>query len=224
MIVTFFLLLNRKRYLLAALCVGLMMATRMSGVILCLPLVFEIWRQYGRDFKRVIPLSAACLGLATSGLWLYATYLWAAFGKPLAFMTDMRAWREGTAIGAELFQALTLQPFRHLADIRNFGPDANTLSPWLFLLFLLLIVIFRKWISASMFIYALAALLFPYLTLSASVGFVSFARYLLLAVPAFIIIGKLFRKRVWLGFSLIALSAGMLFMYAAFYSQWYWAG
>lgn len=224
LIVTFFLLLKRERYLLASIGAGLTLATRSTGIILCLPLLFELWCKRGRDLKRAIPLTAACLVLATSGLWLYMIYLWTVFGRPLAFITDMRAWREGTAIGSELFQAVTLQPFRHLADIWKFGPDPNTLSPWIFLLSLSLILCFRKWLPTALLVFALGVLLLPYFTLSGSVGFVSFTRYVMLAFPLFIIAGRIFQERVWLGFSVIGLSAAMLFMYTAFYAQWYWAG
>jgi hypothetical protein len=224
LIVTFFLLLKKGHFLSASIAAGCVMATRSTGIILCAPLLLELWRNRGRDLRRAIPLTGACVVLATSGLWLYMTYLWAAFGRPLAFTTDMRAWGEGTAIGSELLRAVTLQPFRHLADIWKFGPDPNTLSPWIFLLSLLLIICFRKRLTTPLLVYALGVLLLPYFTLSGSVGFVSFTRYVLLAFPLFIIAGRIFQERVWLGVSVIGLSAAMLFMYTAFYAQWYWAG
>jgi len=40
----------------------------------------------------------------------------------------------------------------------------------------------------------------------------------------FIFAGTIFQKRVWLGFSIMGLAGAMLFMYTAFYVQWYWAG
>ncbi len=224
LIATFFLLLKKGHFLPASIAAGCVMATRSTGIILCAPLLLELWRNRGREARRAIPLALTCVVLATSGLWLYMIYLWAAFGRPLAFTTDMQAWGEGTAIGTELFRAVTLQPFRHLADIWKFGPDPNTLSPWIFLLSLSLIICFRKRLTTSLFIYALGVLLLPYFTLSGSVGFVSFTRYVLLAFPLFIIAGRIFQERVWLGFSIIGLSAAMLFMYTAFYAQWYWAG
>ena len=224
LIVTFFLLLKKGHFLPASIAAGCVMATRSTGIILCAPLLLELWRNRGRDLRRAIPLALTCVVLATSGLWLYMTYLWAAFGRPLAFTTDMRAWGEGTAIGSELFRAVTLQPFRHLIDIWQFGPDPNTLSPWIFLLSLSLIICFRKRLTTPLLVYALGVLLLPYFTLSSSVGFVSFTRYVLLAFPLFIIAGRIFQERVWLGFSVIGLSAAMLFMYTAFYAQWYWAG
>src|SRR6266404_1177838 len=223
LIVTFFLLLRRERYLLASIAAGLTLATRSTGIVLCLPLLFEIWRRRGRKPGRAIPMAAACLTLATSGLWLYMIYLWAAFRSPFAFTANVRAW-VGPLRGSSLIEVCTLQPFRHLADIWKFGPDPNTLSPWIFLLALSLIICFRKRLTTSLFVYSLGVLLLPYLTLSGSVGFVSFTRYAMLAFPMFVFAGTIFQKRVWLGFSIIGLAGAMLFMYTAFYVQWYWAG
>jgi hypothetical protein len=224
LVATFFLLLKKGRFLAASIAAGCVMATRSTGIILCAPLLLELWRIRGREPRRAIPFAGACVVLATSGLWLYMIYLWTAFGRPLAFTTDMRAWGEGTAIRSELFQAVTLQPFRHLADIWKFGPDPNTLSPWIFLLSLSVIIGFRKRLTTSLLVYALGVLLLPYFTRGGSVGFVSFTRYLLLAFPLFIIAGRIFQERIWLGFSVMGLSAAMLFMYTAFYAQWYWTG
>ena len=224
LIVSFFLLLKRQRYLFAAMLAGLTLATRSTGIVLLLPLLFEICRKYFRDWRRLVFTIIPCAILATSGLWLYMIYLWARFGRPFAFMTDMRAWREGTAIGSELFQAFTLQPFRHLRDIWAFGPDPNTLSPWFFLLFLFLLLLFRKWLTTPLLIYSLGVLLLPYVSLSGSVGFPSFTRYILPAFAVFIIFGKAFARRTWLALSVTGVLGAMLFMYTAFFAQWYFAG
>jgi len=223
LIVTFFLLLKRERYLWASIAAGLTLATRSTGIVLCLPLLIEIWRRRGRNPGRAIPMAAACLTLATSGLWLYMIYLWAAFKSPFAFTTNVRAWM-GPLRASSLIEVCTLQPFRHLADVWKFGPDPNTLSPWIFLLALSLIICFRKRLTTSLFVYALGVLLLPYFTLSGSVGFVSFTRYAMLAFPVFIIAGKLFRIRPWIGLGVMALCGALLFMFVAFYVQFYFVG
>jgi len=224
LIVTFFLLLKKERYILAAITAGLTLATRSTGIVLCLPLFYELWSKRSRYPKRVVPMAITCFVLATAGLWVYMIYLWAAFRSPFAFLTDRRAWQAGTATGNDLIKTLALIPFRHLKDVWTFGPDPNTLSVWFFLSSLLVIAWFRKWLSHQVFLFALGALLLPYITFNSSVGFISFTRYILLCFPLFIIAGKLFQERIWLGFIVIALSGALLFMYTAFYAQWYWAG
>ncbi|HKR61642.1 MAG TPA: mannosyltransferase family protein, partial [Pyrinomonadaceae bacterium] len=224
LIVSFFLLLNKERYVLAALLAGLAVATRSTGLLLSIPLSIEIWRKYSRDPKQLVRVAVPCLLLATSGMWLYMIYLWARFDSPLAFVKGTRAWISGAAIEGGLFGVLTLQPFYHLGEIFKFGPNPNTLSSWFFILFVALLIAFRKRLPFPLWIYSIGALLLPYLTISGDVGFVSFSRYVLMAFPVFIILGELFQRRVWLGLAVIGLFSALLFMYSAFYAQFYWAG
>jgi hypothetical protein len=224
LITSFFLLLAKEQYLIAAGVAGLAIGTRSTGLLLLLPLGFELWRKYSVDPKRLVKLAIPCVVLATSGMWLYMIYLWVVFNSPFAFVSNLRAWRSGAAVEGGLLGVLTLRPFYHLADTFRIGPDPNTLSPWFFILFMALLIAFRKRLPFGLWIYGMGVMLFPYLTVSGHVGFVSFTRYSLMALPAFIVLGELFKKRIWLGLSILGLFSAMLFMYSAFYAQFYWAG
>jgi hypothetical protein len=151
-------------------------------------------------------------------------FLWTSFKSPLAFWKGQRAWLEGQEVSSNLFQVLTLRPFAYLGALFVEGPNPNTLDPWWFLLFLILIVLFRKRLPVSFILFALGVLLLPYITLSGGLGFRSFTRYIILAFPVFIIFGELTRKRTWAGLALLGIFAAMLFMYTAMFAQWYWAG
>lgn len=224
LIVAFFLLLKRERFLWASVCCGLAMATRFTNLVCLLPLAWELRRRFSGDWKKLALKTVLCMTVATSGLWLYMLYLWAAFRSPLAFLTGQHAWQGGETSG-NLIRALTLQPFAYLAGIWHQGPNPNTLDPWFFLLFLFTVLIFRKKISVPYLLYALGLLLVPYITRTGgSLEFQSITRYILLAFPVFIIMGHLFIKRLWLGLTVAALFAAMLFMYTAMYAQWYWIG
>lgn len=231
-IVGFFLLLKRQRFFLAAACAGLACATRSTGLVLLLPLLWEIWRAYINEKRRLLFTAAVCFIIATSGLWLYMLYLAAAFRSPFAFLSGTRAWQPANTgsgnfglIGSgALFQALALQPFWHLKEVFFVGPNPNTLDPWFFLLFLVLIVSFRKRVPVPFILYALGVLLLPYITVSGSLGFQSFSRYILLAFPVFIVVAQSCQKRAWLGLSLVGLETALLFMYSAMFAQWYWIG
>jgi Gpi18-like mannosyltransferase len=224
LIVTFFLLLKREQYLLAAMCAGLALATRASCIVLLPPLLWEIMRAYRREPKRLVPMIIACALMATSGLWIYMLFLWTRFKSPLAFMKGHRAWLEGQGVSGNLFQVLTLRPFTYLRALFVEGPNPNTLDPWWFLLFLVLIVLFRKRLPVPFMLFALGVLLLPYVTLSGGLGFRSFTRYIILAFPVFIIFGELMRRWTWIGLALLGIFAAMLFMYTAMFAQWYWAG
>jgi hypothetical protein len=223
LIVSFFLLLKREHYLLAASCAGLATATRSTAIVLLAPLAWEIWLRFFKTPKRLAVYAVSCLAIATSGLWFYMSYLWAAFNHPLAFMTNERAWHPGSAgVGGKLFQVLTLQPFYALTDIFQAGPTPTALEPWFFLLALFLLIFFRKMLSTPYFLFALGLLLLPYFTLSGVWGFQSFTRYVLPAFPVFIIMGNLCKGRPWLAVSIAGVLSALLFMYSAMFAQWYW--
>ncbi|MEK6280507.1 MAG: hypothetical protein AABN95_09165 [Acidobacteriota bacterium] len=218
-----FLLLKRKRYVFASVLIGLAVGTRLMSLVLIPPLLWELWRDLAPNKKRLFVTGGASLILATSGLWLYMIYLWAAFNSPLSIMTSKRAWH-GSGSSGELFRVLTLQPFQHLLDIWRDGPIPETLAPWFFVLFIFLLIVFRKLLPVSYTLYAAGGLLMPYFLASANRGFGSFTRYLMLIFPFFIILGEILRKRTWLALTVIGVFAALLFMHAAFYAQAYWAG
>lgn len=218
-----FLLLKRKQFLLASVLIGLAMGTRMMSLILMPPLCWELWREFKPDMRRLVINGAASLVLATSGLWLYMIYLWLAFRRPLSILTSKRAWH-GAGGWGEFFQVVTLQPFLHLADIWRDGPIPETLATWFFVLFAGLLIFYRKLLPAPYLLYAAGGLLMPYFLASANRGFGSFTRYLMLIFPVFIILGDIFKKRLWLGLAVTGIFAALLFVHVAFYAQAYWAG
>jgi Gpi18-like mannosyltransferase len=221
--VSCFLLLKKKRFVLASVLISLTLATRPTSVVLMLVLVWELWRGFSGDLRRLATIGASCLIIATSGLWMYMIYLWVVFNRPLAAVTSHRAWH-GSGSVREFVQILTLQPFRRLVDILELGPFPIPLAPWFFLLFVLLLAFFHKRLPTSYALYAMGVLLTPYIIASGNVGFGSFPRYQLLAFPIFIIIGDRFKRWSWLRLSIIGLFAAMLFMYTAFYAQYFWIG
>ena len=226
--VVFFLLLNSKRIIPAALCSGLAAATRLTGIVLLLPLLWQIWTSFPKGRKWLTVYTAAYIALvillATSGLWLYMVYLWVNFNHPLAFMTAQRAWHKNDNVGNNFFKAVTLQPFYHLSDIFHIGIETYTLDPWFFLIFLLLACFMGKRLLKPHRIYSIGVLLLPYLTLSGTSGFKSFTRYIVLAFPVFIIMADLLKQSRVTRLVLIVSFAVILFVYTAMFAQWYWVG
>ncbi len=218
-----FLLLKRKHFILASVCIGLAVGTRVTCLSLIPPLLWELWRELGPNKKRLGIAIVYNLLLATSGLWLYMIYLWANFNRPLSVITSKRAWH-GEGSWGEILRLITLQPFLHLADIWRDGPIPETLAPWLFLMFIALAVCFRKRLQVSYTLYVAGGLLMPYFLAAGNRGFGSFSRFLMLLFPVFIVLGDIFKRRMWLGLAVIGLFAALLFMHTVFYAQAYWAG
>jgi hypothetical protein len=223
-IICFFLLLKRERYFAAACCGGLCIAARSVGIVLVLPLLWELWVRYRHEPREFLWRAVAYGTVAVSGLLLYMFYLWRAFGHPLAFASNLRAWEKGRNMWTTLSEALQLLPFRdHLFRIFHDGVGPLTLDPWFFLLFIILLVFFWRRMPRSYALFALGVLLLPYLTHSGgTLELASFTRYILPAFPVFVIMADVSRKRIWLAMSLIGIFASVLFYFTALFAQWYW--
>jgi hypothetical protein len=157
-----------------------------------------------------------CSVLATSGLWLYMAYLWSAFDSPLFFIHNHSAAWQGAGLRHVFISALLLKGFFPL----RFGQEAIDIS--FFLLFLTLILVYRKWLPSSLYLFALGVLMLPYLTQTGGPAkFISMTRYILLAFPVFIVMAKLCKDRIWLVACITGLFTTLLFTYSALFAQWY---
>jgi hypothetical protein len=218
-----FMLLKRQQFILAAALAGLASASRSTGLVLMPVIIWELWCKFATDYRRFIPYALFCSILATSGLCLYIFYLWMAFDSPFAFVTDHAAWENGDGgIGHNFISALLLKgffPFRfYIHYLHPQGFDV-----WFFLSFLTLILVHRKWLPSSLYLFALGVLMLPYLTLTGGpLKFNAMTRYILLAFPVFIVMAKLCKNRPWLVACIIGPFAALLFAYSALYAQWYW--
>jgi Gpi18-like mannosyltransferase len=222
-----FMLLKREQFIFAAAFAGLASATRSTGLVLLPVIIWELWRKFAGDRRRFFSYALFCSILATSGLWLYMVYLWSAFDAPFAFATNLAAWEygQGGGFGHKFISALLLKGFFPLPlPIHNLYPQSfQTFDVWFFLLFLTLILVYRKWLSSSLYLFALGVLMLPYLTRTGGpLKFASMTRYILLAFPVFIVMAKVCNNRIWLVPCVTGLFAALLFAYSALYAQWYW--
>jgi len=220
-----FILLKREQFILAAALAGLASATRSTGLVLLPVIIWELWFKFAGHYRRFFSYGLFCSILATSGLCLYIFYLWSAFDNPLAFVTNNAAWEGGKdGIVHNFLSALLLKGFFPLRlDIHNQYP--RSFDVWFFLLFLTLILVHRKWLPSSLYLFALGVLMLPYLTLTGGpLKFISMTRHILLAFPVFIVMAKLCKNRLWLVPCITGLFGAMLFAYSAMFAQWYWVG
>jgi hypothetical protein len=220
LILGFFLLLKREQYILAAAFAGLASATRSVGIVLLPVIIWELWCRFAADRRTFLSYALFCIILATSGLWLYMFYLWSAFDSPFAFATDQAAWEMGD-LTHNFISALLLKGFLPLE--LHLWPGGFEF--WFFLLFLALLLVYRKWLPLSLCLFALGVLMLPYLTRTGGpLKFMSMTRYILPAFPVFIVMAKLCQDRIWLIPCIVGLFAALLFTYSASYTQWYFAG
>lgn len=221
LMVGFFVMLQQRRFVAAALLAGLAAATRSSGLMLAPVLVYELWRHREPRlfFRGVVPLAL----LASAGLWLFMLYLGVTFGKPLLFSEAQAAFQGGTTLPQRIFAALTLQPLLALSDLAEIGPAA--LDHWIFLIIIVLLAWAWFRLNSAMALFASLVLLLPYLTISGGPqGFIGMARYNLVSFPLFVAGAILLERALWLTPAVLGVFGGLLFFYAALFSQWQWIG
>jgi hypothetical protein len=220
LIASFFLALQRKRYLPAALFAGLAVADRSTGIVLLPVLVCEMW--LNRNKKPFLPALVPCVLVATSGLWLFMIYLWSAFGDPLVFSEGQAAFHHGTSLVTRLVAALEFEPFTRmfLNDWNPWGQDS-----WFTLLFVGLIAVSWFRLPVSWTLFAMSVLLLPYLTLSGGpAGFVSMGRFNLVSFPLFVVLADLGQRAKWLLAGILGLFGAALFMNTALFARRIWIG
>ncbi|MHB0867178.1 MAG: mannosyltransferase family protein [Thermoleophilia bacterium] len=176
---------RRDRWL-AAGCWGLLAAaTRITGLWLLLPLVWELLSQKGFSPRKLAP-GAASLLLVPGGLGLYMLFLYLKFDRPFAFAeTQITGW------GHEL-----ATPWA--AVTRDLGYLTQNGELWVvyellasaFIVVCLLLGLRR--LRGSYSIYILASLLAPVLSGTTR----SMSRYILVVFPVFILMAQMTKKPV----------------------------
>jgi len=220
LIVLFFLALKRHRYLLAALLAGLAVADRSTGIVLVPVLVWEMW--LNRDHKPFFPTVIPCILLATSGVSLFMIYLWYCFGDPLVFWYGQTAFHLGVPQITRLVTALKFEAFAGMI-LDDWNPWGQ--ASWFTLLFIALIVVGSSRLRASWTLFAIGALLLPYLTLSGGpAGFTSMGRFNLVSFPLFVVLADLGMRAKWLSVGAIGFLGASLFMNTVLFARRIWIG
>ena len=107
-----------------------------------------------------------------------------------------------------------------LNDWNPWGQDS-----WFTLLFIVLIAVGWFRLRFSWTLFAMGALLLPYLTLSGGpAGFVSMSRFNLVSFPLFVVLAGLLLRAKWLLAGVIGLLGAALFMNTALFARKIWIG
>jgi hypothetical protein len=178
--------------------------TRVTGVLLFLPLAIEAWlewRETGRWRRAWLALAAIPAAAAS-----FFAYHWLRFGDPLLFFKIEKTWGRSFTLNGEHFLAFTG------AAQANLGLDV-----FFAVLALAAVVVIWRRVRPSYAVYALASLLLPI----ASGTLMSIGRYALVLFPIPMAFATLppTARRAWL-----LLSAMLLGLYALLYAHSYWAG
>jgi hypothetical protein len=211
-------MVRRGRWVWAAPAAYLAGLTRPSALILILPLVIELVLQWRRLDKRQSLGALAAVVAVPLALVTYSTYLWLHLGQPLVFLQVQKIY----------WQREVLAPWETARQVWSHLVSNPTLGYWEALLVLDLGMLIgfaaltvagarRLPLSFTAYMAGLVYLCLAAPNLSNSNPLSSSARFLVVAVPAFLLLGRWVRGRPWLDTLVVgggfALQAVLLTLY-----------
>jgi hypothetical protein len=221
----------RRNFLVAGLLGALAAATRNVGVLLLIPLLWELVRHRRElGWRGVFGVAFVPAGLAA-----YAAYLWARFGDPLVFVRQQGdywnreisgplttlgdAW-EAAGIGLEyvldpatLFLGTDATPALEASNVLNLA----------FLAFFLVVALAGLFVLPfGLSIYAGLLVLLPVLTPSPRFPLMSLPRFVLGAFPVFLVLGYFLSRSKWTLATWLVISAVLGVALTAMFVTWRW--
>jgi hypothetical protein len=226
-----FLAARTGRWWWAGLMAALAIWTRATGVLLLLPILWEMWRAFRppapaanadpvtMPSKRPSPVILASLALPALGVLALLGWSALQFGSATAFLDTQGEWLRRFAwpwetVARAVQEALNV-PYSYQVENQN----------WMYLAFFVFAlvcgVLALRWLRGSYNIYLWSGILVPLFTPASAVPLLSYPRFLIVLFPMFIVMALAGRNRyihqiiTWLSFLLLAL-------YTIRFVNWYW--
>jgi hypothetical protein len=204
--------LRRREWLLAGLLAGLASATRVTGVLLALPFLYEYARSCDFSIRRA-GWDGLSIALVPAGLIAFMVYLQAVVGDALALTRYQEAWQKiftlrlWAGIAESVRQIVVVQPAASFLQVEN----AINLGIGLLFLVLTVFAVRRLPLSYGLYLAAfwLVTLSSPAMAGGYPVPLVSLSRYVLSLFPIFLYLGMLGARRGFHDVYLV-LSVGLL--------------
>jgi len=202
-------------FITSGVCGALASLTRVEGVLLMLPLAYEVWRAWRE--RRGTTWWRGLIGLCVVpvGLFVYMGYLYALVGDPMAFSKIQSHWNRHLAAPwlafYNTFKEIGRHPLASSVTVNHFIELTFTL-----IFVALLVVAFRR-LRPSYALYFAVSLLVPMSTAS----LMSMPRFVLVVFPAFILLALWGQKPV-VNSAIVSLSLPMLGLFTVLYADWYW--
>ena len=205
--------LRRRDWLLAGMFGALASATRVTGVLLVLPFLYQYARSKNFSPRAMLVPGLAGILLVPCGLLAFMAYLQVTLGDPLAFDHYQAAWQK--VFTFRLWSGF-VESFREILIIQpqaSFFQAHNIINVTLGALFLIWTALASRRLPAAYTIYLIAfwlvTLTSPALAGGYPVPLISLSRYVLTLFPIFLYLGILGRDRSFHDGYLV-LATGML--------------
>lgn len=207
---------RRRGFWLAAFCCVVASLTRLQGLLLAIPLIYELYRN--GLLRRPNPKLLSLL-LVPIGTVIFMAYLWSSFGDPLAFLQAQRAWLRAPAMPYDtVWRAVTMVWVGEPDPTRRVMGTINTLAT---LVCLGLSIVCLKRYRLSYGLYAAASLLLPLLSPVPDMPTVSMARFAAVVFPCFFVVGELGGLRQ-VNNIVLGTFGGLFAVLTALFVNWYW--
>lgn len=216
------LAIKKHKWFLGSILAGLAGGTKLIGVFLLIPLIYEYIRYYGKDvFSIKFFLKGLLISLVgVSGLLAYMGYLWRFYQDPLFFIHAQPAFGANRTGGSIILLPQVIYRYVKIfltVPFTNYDFWISILEMISLLLFLVILYLCyrKKKVQLSYLLFAAASIIGPTLTGTLS----SLPRYVLVSFPVFIYFGSL--KNDLLKYTLFGIFSILLFILTAYFLQGY---
>ena len=206
---------RRGNYVTSGIVGGFAALTRPEGVLVALPLAYEIWRGWREGQRTAAFRGLIGLALVPTGLFVYMSYLYALVGDPMAFDKVQANWNRHLAPPwvsiTNTFHQIAIHPLASPTTVNHLIELMFTFA------FLVLMVISFRVLRPSYSIYFAASLLVPMSTAS----LMSMPRFELVVFPAFMLLA-LWGRRPVVNSAIVSLFLPLLGLFTVLFADWYW--
>lgn len=203
--IIFFYYLFKKQFFRAALFLSLASLSRLNGLFLFVPFIYEYFKTYG--IKRLININFFSFFIASFGISAFILYQYLQFGEPVAFLKSQMEWGRNFTVNTEHLKLISSASFANLATDLIF-----------FAVSLISGIMLIKYVRVSYGLYVLVTMLVAV----ASGTLMSVSRFSLILFPIFIAIASVKSKHFKFGWQLVSLL--LLASYTTLFVNNYWAG
>jgi len=189
--------------------------TRVEGVLIALPLIYEIWQAWRQRRGTTLLRGVIGLCIVPLGLLTYMGYLYALVGDPLYFSRVQSSWNRHLAAPWVAFHN-TFKEIAHRSMSSSVTVNHLIELAFTVMFVALLVVAFRR-LRFSYALYFAVSLLVPLSTAS----LMSMPRFVLVVFPAFMLLA-LWGQRPVINSAMVSLSLPILGLFTVLYADWYW--